>query len=584
MTPTYEQHLAEIRKVHPELPEDKREALAQHRTETHEGHNNVLTVPQVPAAVVDTEAIGRIVREALDAYKFKPVIVREPQEPKVVYVDKPFPAVEYKIHELIREVVVEKPTLKIERVEVEKQVLVLDPHTTVVDRPVIVEKPAPRDRYRLVFRVIVLALLAGLLARTAHCQDPVQSPKDPVNNLVKGGGSSTLAGATDYTTNLVNPLALKVPLIGNSTLTGVSAINPVLNLTQPNSSGTAVLDLHPKSSGFAIRSYQTADESGDIPAYYLLNDGGFATRAYVYISGHYTGSGASYRLTPVSADPHMLSINPDVATGIQLTASSRANATPGLAVELFDYTQTNRIWGLWSDAEMCWGTGVTRGVMDVGFFRASANNLKLTKCDGATGGTLDAGHYKIAGSDINTLLNLATIRPASDSTSAILVQNAANGLTFPLAQFDTTNSRVGWNVGAPGAAFHLKGGGTDPTSLLIDDNSNQGASDGSIRVRFNSPVRDKFLVQGTTYASLLLKGNYASPAIFEVDAFNTAVYAGTNSSGAVLHLAGGVQVDGLVIGTTGALTTPFHHSTTGTLYLCVSTTGVVSAATVCTGT
>jgi hypothetical protein len=93
--------------------------------------------------------------------------------------------------------------------------------------------------------------------------------------------------------------------------------------------------------------------------------------------------------------------------------------------------------------------------------------------------SLKTGDFNISGTGIadvlqaGTALETPSIRPITDSTSALQVQNAAG--TVSVLTVDTTNDRIGIGTDTPGSTIDIMSGGSDyTTSALNIENSASG--------------------------------------------------------------------------------------------------------------
>ena len=109
--------------------------------------------------------------------------------------------------------------------------------------------------------------------------------------------------------------------------------------------------------------------------------------------------------------------------------------------------------------------------------RANAGYIQL---QGSTPGTAQTGNFNISGSGVagvlqgSTAIKTPAIRPITDSTSALQVQNAAG--TVNILTVDTTNDRIGIGTVTPGASLSIKGAGADSSTIALDvENSAGGA-------------------------------------------------------------------------------------------------------------
>ncbi len=107
-------------------------------------------------------------------------------------------------------------------------------------------------------------------------------------------------------------------------------------------------------------------------------------------------------------------------------------------------------------------------------------NSSFIQLQSSTPGTAQTGNINISGTAIadtlqgTTAVKTAAIRPVSDSTTGLQIENAAGSTT--VLDVDTTNSRIGIGLTAPTASLDIKGPTSDSsTSALNITNAAGGA-------------------------------------------------------------------------------------------------------------
>ncbi len=107
-------------------------------------------------------------------------------------------------------------------------------------------------------------------------------------------------------------------------------------------------------------------------------------------------------------------------------------------------------------------------------------NTSFIKLQSSTPGTAQTGNINISGAAIadtlqgTTAVKTAAIRPVSDSTTGLQIENAAGSTT--VLDVDTTNSRIGIGLTAPTASLDIKGPTADTSTVALNIENSAGGS------------------------------------------------------------------------------------------------------------